>query len=161
MPAMTPLRAAFQPAGPSVGQIRQALEALPSSQVLEPAEAEALYAAAKRLVGQGQYQAAFGQFCLLTTFRPTHTKYLNGLALTHRLLGRHQEALDVYYFALQLEPGQPRHALNVAECLMLLQRREDALAALQVVMRYCKGRDTAPGVLARAQALADLLSSKA
>ncbi len=150
----------FNSTDPSIDEIRGALEALPASRLLTEDEAEAIYSLARQRVANGQYEAAFRQFCLLTTFLPTHTKYLNGLALTHRLLGRFEEAMDIYHFALQLDGNDPRHALNVAECLMLMQRPEDALSALEVVIRFCEGRDTAPGVLARAKALAELLSSK-
>lgn len=154
------MNTSFNPAGASIDEMRNALEALPASCLLTEDEGEAIYALARQRVATGQYEAAFRQFCLLTTFMPTHTKYLNGLALTHRLLGHYQEAMDVYHFALQLDGSDPRPALNVAECLLLMERPQDASAALEVVIGFCEGRDTAPGVLARAKALAELLSSK-
>ncbi|MFD0669012.1 tetratricopeptide repeat protein [Ramlibacter sp. MAHUQ-53] len=150
----------FNPAGASIEEIRRVLEELPSSNLLTDAEAESIYALARQQVAAGQHEAAFRQFCMLTTFKPTQPRYLNGLALAHRLLGRFEDAMEVYHFALQLDPDDPRHALNVAECLLLMQRPQDALAALEVVIRFCEGRDTVPGVLSRAKALAELLSSK-
>ena len=120
-------------------------------------ELEALYS-----VGLGQYnqarwdeaQKVFGQ---LVTLRHGEPRYLNALAATHQMRGEHAKAVHYYGLSQLLAPKDPAPTFHTAHSLGLV---DDAVEALQIVLRQCDG-DTGKAALAqRAQALLDLVSSR-
>ncbi|HZY20508.1 MAG TPA: tetratricopeptide repeat protein [Ramlibacter sp.] len=150
-----------QPAVAAVLELKDALEALPGSARLSNADVEAVYALAHQLVAQARYETAFRYFSLLTLYRPTEVRYLRGLALCHRMLERYGEAMNVYAFLATIEPHEPQHSLDIAECLLLQRDLEEARRTVELVIRYCQqGAAGGERVRKRAEALAGLMAAK-
>lgn len=137
-----------------------ALEALPSSQRLTTAEAEALYAMVHNAIMQGQHEAALKYLALLTFLKPTEPRYLNALALTYKEVGLADEAFKVYCYLALLEPAELKHHLSVAECLLLLQDPQRAEPVLNFVIDSCQGMEGVAKLAARAQALLKLSAAE-
>lgn len=135
---------------------RAALDALPSSQRLTAAEAEAVYAMVHSAIVQGQYDTALKYLGLLTFLKPTEPRYLGALALTYKKVGLTAEAYKVYCFLALLEPAELRHPLAVAECHLLLQEPERAWPLLAFVIDSSQGVAGAEKLHERAQALLKL-----
>jgi type III secretion system low calcium response chaperone LcrH/SycD len=141
----------------AIGELKTALEALPSSRKMSRADADAIYALAYNFVAQGHYESAFRYFSVLVLYNPTNAVYLNGLALTHKLLERFDEAITVYSMLAVFDPGNPAHTLAVAECQLLKRDYEEGRRSLDMVVRFCRERGGNDRVLARAEALAAIL----
>ncbi|GAB1387134.1 hypothetical protein MASR1M59_22820 [Melaminivora sp.] len=141
----------------SVLNLKQALEALPSSSRLSQADTDTIYALAHQLVVQGRYEAAYGYFSLLTLYKPTNVTYLKGLALCYRQLEHYNEALNVYSLLATIDPDEVEHSIAIAECLMLQRELEEARATVDLILQYCQENSVAPKSSTRARALHELL----
>lgn len=144
----------------SVLELKDALEALPSSSRLSNADTEAIYALAHQLVAQARYETAFRYFSLLTLYKPTNVTYLRGLALTYRMLERYDEALNVYSFLATIDPNEPQHTLDIAECLLLRRDLDEAKQTVEMIIGYCKENSASDKVRSRAEALHDLVAPR-
>ena len=140
----------------SILDLKQALEALPSSHRLSQADADVIYAQAFQLAAQGRHEAAYGYFSLLTLYRPTEVRSLKGLALCYRMLEHYDQALSVYSFLAVIEPQELDHDIAIVECLLLKRELDEARATVQLVLQ-CARDQPAGKAAARAQALHDLL----
>lgn len=143
----------------SILDLKEALEALPSSSRLSQADTEAIYALAHQLVVQGRYETAHRYFSLLTLYKPTDTTYLQGLALCYRMLERYDEALNVYSFLSVLAPENLDHGIAIAECLMLKREFHEAQDTMALVLQHCKEKAIEDRSSIRAHALWELLIS--
>lgn len=141
----------------SVLDLKNALEALPSSHRLSQADAEAIYALAHQMVVQGRYETAYGYFSLLTLYQPTSVTYLKGLALCYRMLERYDEALNVYSFLATIDPGEMDHSIAIVECLLLKRDLEEARATVDLILQFCAENPVPAKSGARIQALHELL----
>lgn len=144
----------------AVQQLQRALEALPSSSRLTQADCDAIYALAHQLVVQNRSETAYRYFSLLTLYKPTNVAYLQGLALTYRMLERYDEALNVYSFLATIEPDNLDHSLAIVECLLLQREFEEAQQTVTLLLQCCRETPGQGKAGDRAQALFDLLSSK-
>ena len=141
----------------SILDLKQGLEALPSSHRLSQADTDVIYALAHQLVVQGRYETAYGYFSLLTLYQPTNVSYLKGLALCYRMLERYDEALNVYSFLATIDPDQVDHSIAIVECLLLKRELDEARATVDLILQFCR-ENAVPGKSeARAQALHELL----
>jgi type III secretion system low calcium response chaperone LcrH/SycD len=154
MSTATPISSDVQ----SILDLKAALEALPSSSRLSQADTDAIYALAHQLVMQGRYETAFRYFSLLTLYKPTDITYLQGLALTYRMLERYDEALNVYSFLAVLDPENLDFGIAIAECQMLKHDFNEAQETMALVLQHCKEKSIHNNASIRAGALWDLLS---
>ncbi len=146
----------------SVLDLKDALESLPSTSRLSNSDTEAIYALAHQLVVQGRYETAYRYFSLLTLYKPTHTAYLQGLALCYRMLERYDEALNVYSFLATVDTDNLDHSIAIVECLLLKREFDEAKHNVELVLQYCKENAAADTKAAeRAQVLKDLLQAPA
>ena len=90
-----------------VEQFTDALTQRSASARLTRAQAQAVYALAYQLVAQGRFDKAYEYFALLTLYYPTDAAYLAGLALCYRMLGRYEQAINVYAFLATLRAQEP------------------------------------------------------
>lgn len=145
----------------SVLELKQSLEALPSSLRLSDASADALYSLAYHQAEQGRLTTALQYFSLLMLYRPTNNRYLQGLAHTYQLMERYDEALSIYSFLASVSTDPVAHSLAIAECLLLRGDVEEAKYTVELVLRHCEKDDSdaeAHGdLMGRATALSDLL----
>ncbi|WP_428000743.1 tetratricopeptide repeat protein [Acidovorax sp.] len=142
----------------SILDLKDALESLPSTSRLSNSDTEAIYALGHQLVVQGRYETAYRYFSLLTLYKPTHTAYLQGLALCYRMLERYDEALNVYSFLATVDTDNLDHGIAIVECLLLKREFDEAKHNVELVLQYCKENAAADTKAAeRAQVLMDLL----
>lgn len=144
----------------SILDLKEALEALPSNSRLSSADADAIYGLAYQLVGQNRHETAYRYFSLLTLYKPTHVAYLQGLALTYRMMERYDEALNVYSFLATIDPHNLDHGMAIVECLLLQREFQEAQETVALLLAYCKENAVTGRAGERAQALFDLLSPK-
>ena len=144
----------------SILDLKEALEALPSSSRLSSADADAIYGLAYQLVGQNRYETAYRYFSLLTLYKPTNVAYLQGLALTYRMMERYDEALNVYSFLATIDPENVDHNMAIVECLLLQREFEEAQQTVTLLLQYCRENAITGKVSDRAQALLALLAAK-
>lgn len=144
----------------SILDLKEALEALPSSSRLSQADTDAIYALAHQLVVQGRYETAYRYFSLLTLYKPTNTTYLQGLALCYRMLERYAEALNVYSFLSVIAPENLDHGIAIAECLMLQREFSEAQETMALVLQHCKENAIQDKNSVRAAALWELLTTQ-
>ncbi|MEC4720731.1 tetratricopeptide repeat protein [Noviherbaspirillum sp. CPCC 100848] len=146
---------------PAVIELVNRLQDLSASRRLPAELAEFAYGVAFNYYSQGQYESAMQYFAFLTVYRPTETRFLTGLAQTHRQLGNHAEAIRLFSLAGMIEPLAPEHTLAVAECELSNQQTAAAFATLQLVIDFCKERSGHDAVLQRASALKGLIEKPA
>jgi type III secretion system low calcium response chaperone LcrH/SycD len=143
----------------SVARLKEALQALPSSQRLSRADTQAIYALAYNHVAQGHFESAYRYFSLLTLYQPTDVGYLSGLALCYKMLKQYGEALSVYSFLAAMDSKDPQHTLSIVECLLLLGAFDEARSTLDMVVRFCKEESGHEKAGERAEALAAMLKA--
>lgn len=148
------------PSAEFVQAFKQRASALPMNQKLSAQESEMLYALAYQLVVQGNHEKAFSLFTLLVLCHPANVKYLRGLALLNRHLDRHREALMLLRFVDVLEPGNPQHAMDLAETLLRLKEFDHARVVLEETINRCQASSATEQVLRKATALHDLLQMR-
>ncbi|MFC7206471.1 CesD/SycD/LcrH family type III secretion system chaperone [Comamonas endophytica] len=134
------------------------LEALPSRARLDDDDTEIIYAEAYQLVQQGNFEKAVSLFSMISIYRPTTIKYLAGLAICEKKLGRPESAAGIYAFMALIETEQPLHHLCIAECLLQQGKKQEARESLALVVQFCEANSGHEKTLARARAIDALLA---
>jgi tetratricopeptide (TPR) repeat protein len=142
----------------TVLDLKEALEALPSSERLSNADAETIYGMAYQLVEHSRFESALGYFSLLTLYKPTHPAYLQGLGTCYRALERYEEALNVFSFLAVIDPDNLDHEIAIAECLMLQKDFSEAQRTMSLLLRHFKENNIQTPSSVRASALWELLN---
>ena len=130
---------------------RARLQALATRSRLAPENADFLHAAGQALAAQGRHSDALNCFAYLVAACPADARYLASFADTHLALAHFEDALAAYRALDVLDPCQPAHTLAIAQCLLNLQRHEDAAYLLDVVAAFCA--EDAPQSLVRQRAI--------
>jgi tetratricopeptide (TPR) repeat protein len=136
---------------------RARLQALATGSRLAPEHADFLYVAGQALAAQGRHVDALNCFTFLVASCPADARYLASFADTHLAMAHFEEALVAYRALDVLDPFQPAHTLAIAQCLLSLQRHEDAAYLLDVVVTFCAEDAQRSPVQQRAIGLRDLI----
>ncbi len=136
---------------------RARLQALATRSRLAPEHADFLHIAGQALVAQGQHSEALNCFAFLVAACPANARYLASFADTHLAMAHFEEALAAYRALDVLDPCQPAHTLAIAQCLLNLQRHEDAAYLIDVVVAFCAEDGQPSPVQQRAVGLRDLI----
>lgn len=132
------------------------LRTLPGYTALDDSAAEALYGLAYHRLEQAHLEDAKRFFSALAFVKPTQAKYWRGLALTERLLTNYHAAAQLYKYIALLEPGNPQHELDLAECQLLLKDYGAARITFDALIASCGEDQKANAVLMRAKTLREL-----
>lgn len=133
-------------------------EVLDFSNRLSDGQANSIYRNACRLSGQERHEQASTLFALLGIYRPQEPKYAHALAICFRKLGRYEDAIREFARTMEMRPDDFGPVFPLIECLMLLNRRDQALELLNTVATVARARNqVAP--LERALALLELLQA--
>lgn len=124
-------------------------------------ELEALYTWGQLQYRQGRWTEALKAFARLVTLQHGEPRYLNALASTHQQLGRHEQAVHYWGLSQLLAPRDPLPTFHSAVSLLALGHEQDALDALDLVLRQCRRQGGHAELAERAQALAELIQSRA
>ncbi|MNR13147.1 Chaperone protein SicA [compost metagenome] len=92
-----------------------------------------VYALAYAQVAQEQYAQALPVFAFLAQYGPTRKHYLVGLGVCLQMLGRADEAINIYSLVLTLYPDSVPTALRVAECHLALRQTDQARRTLELL----------------------------
>ncbi len=95
------------------------------------------YAKARNLFQSQRYEEASDAFIFLTTLNPHHYAYWIGLGMSDHLSEEYESALIAYAMASLCDPENPFPHYHAAACYQLLNDRENALLALEMVIRCC------------------------
>lgn len=123
------------------------------------ADLEALYILGTRLYGLGRYKEAAINLRRLVSLEPYERRYLQALGACMQMQGQYEEALVHYGVCFMLDVEDPVTPFHMAQCLVRLQRRSDALALLEAVMDNAGGKPEHRAMHAQAQAMHQLLQA--
>jgi len=116
-----------------MGQVSDALVALNSALQRQPHDPEALRALAKAYLKTGRPALAGAPLEVAFQDTPNDPKLMQLLGVTDDFLGQHREAQDRYRRGLELKPGDPGLALNLALSLALTENYDEAIAVLRPI----------------------------
>ncbi len=117
----------------------------------------AIYSCAKKAVASGSTSNAIAIFRLLTLLIPNYFDTWIGLGISCQLAGDVPEALAAYERAKNLRPDHPLHAIYTAECLLRLNDRMNAQAALNEALQLINQSDTFKHLLAEAHRVQSII----
>lgn len=143
-----------------LSDLRHRLEALPHTRRLTEDDVQLLYGRAHSEFTQGRHEQALRGFQALLVYRPTDPVLLRGAALCLQRLGRHGLAAAAFTALQFLEPDNPAHTLALAENRLLAQELGAAREAFADAVAACRANPAHAPLLARAQALLDLLENR-
>jgi type III secretion system low calcium response chaperone LcrH/SycD len=127
---------------------------------LSPHELEALYALGMNHYTQARYAEASKVFSRLVTLDHGEVRYYNALAAAHQMQGQHERAVHYWGVSQLLDASDPVPTFHTAQSLLALGLVQDALDALDIVVRQCPRRPGHEELAARAEALLTLVRSK-
>jgi tetratricopeptide (TPR) repeat protein len=83
--------------------------------------------------------------------KPFGPDYAFALALSYKMLARHEEALPLFILAGELAEQGMKARMHAAECLLRLQRKQEAIELLRTLLSDA-GSDVDPVLKKRAEA---------
>jgi len=101
---------------------------------IDEREMETAYHYATQLYQQKRYQDASVLFLFLSAHNQWESRYLLGAAGCAQMLGRFEDALSSYGTAASLQMSDPMPQFRIAECLIALNMREEAVETLRFVI---------------------------
>lgn len=119
-------------------------------------EVERFYAVAYQLVARGDLRRAQTVLLQVCDLRPGATRYLRALAVVRRDLGDPHTAASLFQVIDMLEPGDPRNALDLAECWLRTGQADlfgKACSLLAMTVAHCEALGLSGPVPERALAL--------
>lgn len=143
---------------PDLDAFLNELQALESRTRFPRETLDAVAHLARGFMQQNHFERAYQYYGLLTFFDPVDPQFLTGQALCARELGRTEEALLLFDFATCIDPHQPLPALLAAECLMQLNRVDEARQLLPAVVRFCCENPQHEPIGERAKAILEVAS---
>ena len=121
---------------------------------------EVLYALGHSLYAQGRYADATKAFGFLVMHNHLEKRYVGAFASSLQMAKRYEQAVQYYTLASAMDMSDPAPTFHTAECLIALNRLDDAREALGFVV--AQSSDAAHQPLSeRAQALLALLERQA
>ena len=97
-----------------------------------------LYSAAYARYESGLYAEAGDIFTQLTLMDPQEEAYWRGLAASRQMGQKFKSALYAWGLVSLLSKEDPMPHLHAAECFLSLQKRDDALTALNAALERAK-----------------------
>jgi len=108
---------------------------------IDAEQLEAVYAMAKNLYEVKKYSKAKEYFELLCCYNHFDYRYWYALGNSRMALKEYSSAIDAFSYVALIEKEFPLAALQAASCYMHLKDMSRALAALEDVIKKCKGND--------------------
>ena len=121
---------------------------------------EALYALGHGLYEQGRYAEAVKAFGFLLMHNHLEKRYVGAFASSLQMARRHAEAVQYYALASAMDMSDPAPTFHTAECLIALNRLDEAREALGFVIAQSADAARQP-LRERALALLALLERQA
>lgn len=122
-----------------------------------PRDYESVYALGHRYYRQARYLDALKAFSFLVMHNPLERKFANAQAASLQMLKQYDNAIAFYSLASVMDMTDPRPTFHTAECLIALGRVEEAIDALNIVIKQSTAPEFA-ALNARTQGLLNLCS---
>ncbi|HSW06941.1 SycD/LcrH family type III secretion system chaperone [Aquabacterium sp.] len=122
---------------------------------------DALYALGLGYYGQARYTDAMKVFSRLVSYSHAEPRYLNALASAHQMLGHHERAVHYWGVSQLLDTSDPVPTFHTAQSLLALGLVNEAMEALDLVLRQCERQQRHGKLAVRAETLYALVRSKA
>ncbi|HEX3535462.1 MAG TPA: tetratricopeptide repeat protein [Stellaceae bacterium] len=116
-----------------MGEVNEAIVAYNGALKREPHDPEALRSLAKAYLKTARPALAGGPLEIAFQDTPNDPKLLQLIGVADDFLGQHREAQARYRRGLELKPGDPALALNLALSLALTESYDEAIGALRPV----------------------------
>ena len=116
-----------------MGQVNEAIIALHGALERQPHDPEALRSLAKAYLETGRPSLAGAPLEVAFQDTPNDPKVLQLIGVADDFIGQHREAQERYRRGLELKPGDPALALNLALSLALTGNYDESVAALQPI----------------------------
>jgi Flp pilus assembly protein TadD len=116
-----------------MGQVNEAIIAFHGALQRQPHDPEGLRGLAKAYLETGRPSLAGAPLEVAFQDTPNDPNVLHLIGVTDDFLGQHREAQERYRRGLELKPGDPALALNLALSLALTGNYDEAVATLQPV----------------------------
>ncbi len=125
---------------------------------LSDADCESVYAIGHALYTQARYEDALTLFGWLTVARSWECRFVFAFGSCLHALGRYEPAIDHYAIALLIDINEPAPLLHTCECLLALNRFEEAQEVLDT-LRQEYPADSFPAIDENAEKLAHLIEA--
>lgn len=106
---------------------------------VEDEELEAAYALAGFFYGRDEYDTALRLYGLLLMGNPHDRRFAIGMAMSKQMLEQYEDAIGYYANALAMDFDDPLPSYHIAECLMHLGKRNEALQTLTLCLSRARG----------------------
>lgn len=126
---------------------------------LSEGQANAIYAAAYHLSERGKHDQACALFALLGMYEPQEPKYAHATGMCFRRMGQYEQAIPLFARAMALRPNDYAPAFQLVECMMLLNKRNEAKELLEMIAGASREQGQ-PQTTMRAKAIMDLITER-
>ncbi len=150
-------QAPAEPLSPVARRIRDAIASTESYRRFSDADLHAMYATATSFMASGRFDKAVSILIVCCMYRPHQPKYLVALGVCHRRLQQYEMAVRVFSLATSMDPMHYDAALQTAECLLRLQRPDEARQVLKNLVECGKLVKEASFFGARAKVLLEFM----
>jgi type III secretion system low calcium response chaperone LcrH/SycD len=123
-------------------------------------EMEALYALCHNVYLAGKYEEAVKMFGLLSLLDPADYRFVFGGASALRMLGQYMAAGMYFQLAAGLNVEEPAPMLHTAECLLAIEDRDGARAALEQALERAGSKEAHAPLRRRAEVMLENLAAR-
>lgn len=102
---------------------------------VETNKVEALYDIRKQLYENKKHNDADEIFRLVCIIDPEEVKYLRAYAANSQALGDFEKAINMYFMAANTDQYDMRNFYNIAQCLILSDKRKEAIRVLEDIVK--------------------------
>ena len=124
----------------------------------EARDYESVYALGHNFYRQARYLDALKSFSFLVMHAPFERRFTNAQAACLQMLKQYENAIAFHSLSSVMDMSDPRPTFHTAECLIALGRMEEAIEALNIVIKQSDAPEFA-ALKARAQGLLSLWSA--
>ena len=118
----------------ALADIMQGLSSAQGAEGLSDNIIEALYESGHVQFSQGRFDQALKVFAVVLLHRPINARFVCAYGMCQKNLHDYLAAQSAFKVQVLLEPENPVPLLHMAECLMMLERKEEAAAVLASVV---------------------------
>lgn len=102
---------------------------------LDDEKKNALYSMGHYQYTQGKYSEAFKIFQLIVLNDHLNRRAIKALGSCLQMLKFYEDAMKQLAIAVYMEPSDPGPVLQIAECMLALNKKEDAISLLKEIMQ--------------------------
>ena len=121
---------------------------------------EAIYTLGHGFYNSGKYEDALNAFKFLTFYDHLEKRWWMGLGATRQMMEDFEGAVMAYSYTAMLNVEDPLPHLHAAECLLALEKYEEADSALSATVHWAGDQPEHVETKARAETMLQIVQSK-